>query len=166
MYNDISSSIDKDLMKIKLSIQTIDFVISRNGHHHLLKSISKSMSVFIKTSLSVFQVFALPALLGSLSLQLVEEDRLTVVERGKTYYKDFLGRCRQYGVTQEEVPEDPEPRVQPSRGPPDLRAMQANREDKIRRYKQTKETEEKLRALGVWSEIRQRPEDVQVKLPQ
>ncbi|XP_071787868.1 immunoglobulin-binding protein 1-like [Asterias amurensis] len=104
----------------------------------------------------------LPALLGSLSLQLVKEDRLAVVERGKTYYKDFLGRCRQYGVTQEEVPEDTEPRVQqPSRGPPDLRAMQANREDKIRRYKQSKETEEKLKALGAWSEIRQRPEDVQ-----
>ena len=51
-----------------------------------------------------YRYLLLPALLGSLSLQLVEEDRLAVVERGKTYYKDFLGRCRQYGVTQEVGP--------------------------------------------------------------
>ena len=51
---------------------------------------------------------------------------------------------------------------QPPRGRPNLIAMQANREEKIRKYKQAKEVEEKLGALGTWDEIRKRDDDVQV----
>ena len=29
------------------------------------------------------------------------EERLELVEKGKTYFVDYLTRCRQYGVTQE-----------------------------------------------------------------
>ncbi|XP_038058463.1 immunoglobulin-binding protein 1-like [Patiria miniata] len=103
----------------------------------------------------------LPALLGSLTLKLTGEDRLAVVERSKTYFKDFLRRCRQYGVTEEEIPEDQEARSQPPSGRPDLRAMQANREDKIRRYKQAKEMERKMQALGTPSQMKDKPEDAQ-----
>ncbi|XP_071497805.1 immunoglobulin-binding protein 1-like [Diadema antillarum] len=109
----------------------------------------------------------LPALLGDLSLRLMGEERLDVVERSKAYFVDYIRRCRDYGITKEEVPEDPSPDAPPQSAPgiggarPNLMAMQCNREDKIRRYKEAKEREQKLNALGTWEEVAKRDEDVQ-----
>ena len=49
-------------------------------------------------------------------------------------------------------------------GRPNLAAMQANREAKIRRFKEAKETKQQLTALGSWEAIASREEDVQVNL--
>ncbi|XP_072020571.1 immunoglobulin-binding protein 1-like isoform X2 [Amphiura filiformis] len=110
----------------------------------------------------------LPAILGDLTLRLTGEERVEVVQKGKTYFVDYLKRCRQYGVTKQEIPQDPPvaaARPAPG-GRPNLMGMQANREEKIRRYKEAKELEDKLKALGSWSDIRHRDDEVQRKFYQ
>eukprot|EP00057_Strongylocentrotus_purpuratus_P031811 XP_785736.2 PREDICTED: immunoglobulin-binding protein 1 isoform X1 [Strongylocentrotus purpuratus] len=109
----------------------------------------------------------LPAFLGDLTLKLQGEDRLNIVQKGKTYFKDYIRRCRDYGVTKEEIPEDPpEESAQAGAlpragGRPNLAAMQCNRDAKIRRYKEAKELKQKLTALGDWDMIASREEDLQ-----
>ena len=49
----------------------------------------------------VYRYLLLPAILGELTLRITGEDRLEVVQKGKTYFVDYLKRCRQYGVTSE-----------------------------------------------------------------
>uniref|UniRef100_A0A1E1X2Y5 Putative tap42-like family n=1 Tax=Amblyomma aureolatum TaxID=187763 RepID=A0A1E1X2Y5_9ACAR len=47
----------------------------------------------------------LPALLGSLTQKKVTTDRSEILRLSEVYFRDYLTRCRQYGVTSYEVPE-------------------------------------------------------------
>ncbi|XP_022088421.1 immunoglobulin-binding protein 1-like [Acanthaster planci] len=171
------SEIFEDSWRIKQELDNVDKPTNSKSYQDTLQKAIKMLeqATVMVSQLNLFssneqleelpttdiRYLLLPALLGCLSLKVTEEDRLTVVERSKTYFIDFLRRCRQYGVTEEEIPEDPEPRPHPPKGRPDLMAMQANREDKIRRYKEAKEMEKRMKALGAHAEMRNKPEDVQ-----
>ncbi|GJQ70381.1 hypothetical protein Trydic_g22812 [Trypoxylus dichotomus] len=52
---------------------------------------------------SDIQYLLLPALLGSLSLKLTSGDRNTIINVAEVYFKDFLQRCNDYGLTIDEI---------------------------------------------------------------
>ncbi|KAI8437998.1 hypothetical protein MSG28_010656 [Choristoneura fumiferana] len=96
------------------------------------------------------QYLLLPALLGTLSLKLCRQPRKDIVHIAEIYFRDFLQRCKDYGVTDVEVP-------QPTDGPNIERVvteqakisnMVHSREAKIKRYKEMKELKEKLSTLS------------------
>ncbi|XP_070536168.1 immunoglobulin-binding protein 1-like isoform X2 [Ptychodera flava] len=113
---------------------------------------------------SSLKYLLLPAFLGDLSLKVTggAVTRLKQVHKAKIYFQDFLKRCKSYGITAEELPKDT-PKADPAMpaGRPNLMAMQSNREAKIKRFKEKKQLEEKLKALGHPSEINSKDEDVQ-----
>lgn len=47
-------------------------------------------------------------------------------------------------------------------GPPNLRAMEANREAKIKRYKEKKDIEKKMQVIGTLKYITTKDEETQV----
>ncbi|XP_028839976.1 immunoglobulin-binding protein 1 isoform X2 [Denticeps clupeoides] len=97
----------------------------------------------------------LPALLGALTMKQVNPARrLELVQKGRVYFHDFLKRCKDYSISNFELPK---PSEDSSGGPeeegsgpalsfrqPDLITMATQRQAKIERYKQKKETESKL----------------------
>lgn len=93
----------------------------------------------------------LPALLGALTMKQVNTSkRLEHVQTARVYFMDFLKRCKDYDVcsfqlpktiesTEEQTNHAPMPMSQP-----DLITMATQRQAKIERFKQRKETEAKL----------------------
>ena len=83
------------------------------------------------------------------------------------YYRDFLQRCRDYGITETDIPaprgrgEGAEPtgrvgHLQQPRPPTmrDLATMSKQREERLRRYREQKELEKKLSELEVRERLR------------
>lgn len=96
------------------------------------------------------QYLLLPALLGSLSLKLTSGDRKDIVNCADTYFKDFLRRCNQYGLSsykfKDEEKEDNSNNSNKSEL--DVITSQANtRANKIQRFREQKELKEKLEEL-------------------
>jgi len=94
---------------------------------------------------------SLPALLGDLSSKLTSEDRLDILNVSEVYYKDFLRRLNDYGVVSVTVGEetsdsDVQQAVSRTR---DVTELVRQRDEKIRRFKEMKECEERLRELEV-----------------
>jgi len=102
----------------------------------------------------------LPFLLGNLNAKLSSEveQRLEVIRVVQTYYMDFLRRIKDYGIIQHDLPaaEDEDCDRQgaskavvlagpPSR--PNLAKMNAEREQKLARYKEKKELEGRVKEL-------------------
>lgn len=93
----------------------------------------------------------LPALLGTLVMKLCVDDRMEVVKTADVYFRDFLQRCKDYSVSDFEMPEreeeiaaeqenshSPEHYTRPSF---DLVTMARERNAKIQRFKEQKELE-------------------------
>lgn len=86
-------------------------------------------------------------------------ERLDTVKNAKTYYMHFMKLCKLYGVTHislqndegeegdEEAANNKEKPVTKAKGPPGVLDMANQRQNKIERYKQQKETEKKLKEL-------------------
>ncbi|XP_045614374.1 immunoglobulin-binding protein 1 [Procambarus clarkii] len=110
---------------------------------------------------SSIKFLLLPVLLGSLSLKRTDIDRLEVLRLANVYFRDFIIRCRQYKLTDVSLPDDQndsdtqsEENVvhKPSSKtamptPEELQAMARQRQEKIRRYKETKAIGERLNDL-------------------
>ncbi|XP_034831228.1 immunoglobulin-binding protein 1 family member C [Maniola hyperantus] len=96
------------------------------------------------------QYLLLPALLGTLSLKLCGQPRKDVIHVAEIYFKDFLQRCKDYGVTDVEVPQpsssDSISRQQTEQAK--IANMVFSRQAKIKRYKEMKELKEKLSTLS------------------
>lgn len=105
----------------------------------------------------------LPGLLGDLTMKITTDERTDVLHRAKVYWRDFLSRCKCYDLTEEDIPEEPskDKTGNQTTGPPNLRAMEANRAAKIKRYKEKKEVEEKLKSLGTWKYVLTKDEEMQ-----
>ncbi|KAK2849545.1 hypothetical protein Q5P01_009379 [Channa striata] len=100
----------------------------------------------------------LPALLGALTMKQTSRDkRLDMVQTARAYFMDFLRRCKEYNISQFELPKSvgedassddtsdngaPKPKSVPSTS--GLFAMAAQRQSKIERYRQKKELEARL----------------------
>ncbi|XP_067008922.1 immunoglobulin-binding protein 1 [Anabrus simplex] len=92
----------------------------------------------------------LPALLGTLSLKVCSDDRMQIVETAEVYFRDYLQRCKDYGITDVEIPQ---PSTNDSDMPSalgretDLIAMARDRNAKLQRYKEQKMLESQLEEL-------------------
>lgn len=100
----------------------------------------------------------LPALLGALTLKQTGVDRRPeIIQAAKTYFVDFLRRCKEYDVAPFEMPKPASENKHqdsasqnglaarpPSHCSSDLVAMAAQRQAKIERYRQQKRLESQL----------------------
>ncbi|KAG8003759.1 Immunoglobulin-binding protein 1, partial [Nibea albiflora] len=95
----------------------------------------------------------LPALLGALTMKQTSRDkRLQTVQTAQVYFMDFLTRCKEYSVSQFDLPQPSNENMSPnglSAATPvscssDLVSMAAQRQAKIERYRQKKELETRL----------------------
>ncbi|GBP42832.1 Immunoglobulin-binding protein 1b [Eumeta japonica] len=97
------------------------------------------------------QYLLLPALLGTLSLKLCGQQRLDVINVAEIYFQDYLQRCKDYGVSDVEVPQPSESESNAENRPQTqqekLVNMVRSREAKIKRYKEVKELKDKLADL-------------------
>ncbi|XP_037070410.1 immunoglobulin-binding protein 1b-like, partial [Pollicipes pollicipes] len=102
---------------------------------------------------SSLRFLLLPALLGELTSKLARDDRLQVISVAEVYYRDFVQRCRDYGLTDAAIPRArAEAAAEPARQPRpptmrDLATMSKQREERLRRYRQQKELDKQLAAL-------------------
>ncbi|KAM9795364.1 immunoglobulin-binding protein 1 [Neosynchiropus ocellatus] len=95
-------------------------------------------------------------LLGALTLKITGKDkRLEALLAARTYFMDFLKRCKEYNLSKFELPsvqklspdqtlKSQPPVAKPSSSQADLVAMAAQRQAKIERYRQKKELEARL----------------------
>ncbi|CAH2049892.1 unnamed protein product, partial [Iphiclides podalirius] len=97
------------------------------------------------------QYLLLPALLGTLTLKMCGRPRKDVVDVAEIYFKDFLTRCKNYGLTDLEIPqcsEDSQTIIsRPQSEQAKIVSMVQTREAKIKRYKEAKELKDKLANL-------------------
>lgn len=92
--------------------------------------------------------FLLPAVLGNLNSKLLDQDRLEMIKIIEAYYIDYLSRVRDYEITH--VPKinvnKPRSESKPD-SKRDLAKMNHERDEKIRRYKESKALEASLKEL-------------------
>lgn len=94
----------------------------------------------------------LPYFLAQLTLKLTTTNgpaRKNAVEVAEVYYKDFLNRCSEYGLRERK---EDELRVAAVRNPnelEELKEMAVQRNDKLRRFREKKELEEKVQQMKV-----------------
>lgn len=99
----------------------------------------------------------LPALLGSLSQKRVVGDRAEILRLSEVYFRDFLHRCRQYGLSNHEMAEPKEDGTgdeASTKGKSSLKDEEENllaacrkRQEKIQRFTQQKAMEERQKEL-------------------
>ncbi|KAM6985743.1 immunoglobulin-binding protein 1 [Aplochiton taeniatus] len=114
----------------------------------------------------------LPALLGALTMKQVDRSkRLEHVQMARIYFLDFLRRCKEYGLSKFDLPKtekEDSPGTSAETGnilatsprPPDLLAMATERQAKLERYKQKKETETKLSEIKAAVESGQADDEI------
>ncbi|XP_071942721.1 immunoglobulin-binding protein 1-like [Antedon mediterranea] len=109
----------------------------------------------------------LPSLLGELTLKVTSGDRLEMLDLGEAYFIDYLKRCKDYSITEEKIPTTDncvERNVQPTVSGPgrlNMKSMQMEREAKLKKYKEQKEREKKIKEMGTWLQIRQKDDEIQ-----
>lgn len=132
---------------------TIKLAISRFEKATNLVSLSGMFSkneTLEELPTETLQYLLLPALLGTLSLKLCSKSRKDVINVADIYFKDFLQRCKDYGVTDVEVPQttNNENSIRPRNEQEKIASMVQTREAKINRYKEMKELKDKLATLS------------------
>lgn len=100
------------------------------------------------------RLFLLPALLGTLALKLTVTNRIEVVETSDIYFRDFLQRCNDYGISNVDIPpppviepEDNNDKIANKRPMFDLAGAARTRAAKIQKFKEEKALEEELSKL-------------------
>lgn len=97
---------------------------------------------------SDLQYFLLPAFLGSLSLKLTSGERKDIVDVAEIYFKDFLKRCNEYGLSNYQFKDKSEEIEKREKTEFDKLAYSVNtRANKIQRFKEQKELKSKLEDL-------------------
>jgi len=99
--------------------------------------------------------FLLPALLGELTQKLSVTDRTEVVDTADIYFRDFLQRCKDYGITDVEVPmpaletEEQAPVVAAHSLTPaeSLKKAAQSRASKIQQFNEQKALQAELKAM-------------------
>jgi immunoglobulin-binding protein 1 len=110
--------------------------------------------------------FLLPVLLGDLNSKLVDQDRLEVIQIVEAYYIDFLTRVKDYeianvpNITKSTEVVEHKPSSSSTSSTADLAKMNREREEKIRRYKESKAIEVSLKELKLAMANPSRDEDI------
>lgn len=146
----------------------IDKTIKPTNSSEVQVEVKRSMSIFEKCTRLVsmagmfspnesideiatrdLQYLVLPAMLGTLSLKITSGDRKEIVECAEIYFKDFLQRCNDYGMSDYvfKETEDEETSKVKNENKTDfqlLKEMVHTRQSKIQRYQEQKDLQEKL----------------------
>ncbi|XP_018566440.1 immunoglobulin-binding protein 1 [Anoplophora glabripennis] len=97
------------------------------------------------------QYFLLPAFLGGLSLKLTSGERKDIVDCAEIYYKDFLGRCNNYGLSNYQFGDkENNTNDSPKREKSEFEQLEMavnTRANKIQRFKEQKELKSRLQDL-------------------
>lgn len=95
------------------------------------------------------QYLLLPALLGSLALKITSGERKEIVDVAEIYFKDFLQRCNDYGLSDYVFKEQAKPEESSSEKSEidQLAGMVKTRANKIQRFKEEKELKARLDTL-------------------
>ncbi|KAJ8932192.1 hypothetical protein NQ314_014855 [Rhamnusium bicolor] len=98
------------------------------------------------------QYFLLPALLGSLSLKLTSGERKDIVDVAEIYFKDYLSRCNDYGLSNyqfgdKDTNKEDDKSNREKTEFEQLEMAVNTRANKIQRYKEHKELKSKLEDL-------------------
>jgi len=107
----------------------------------------------------------LPVLLGDLNNKIVDSERAQVIETSQIYYRDYLQRCKDYGLADITVPEmktseDRDSEASKPPGRPDLAKMNSERDAKMARYRLQKQLESEIKVLRLAVAGASRDEDV------
>ncbi|ELT88274.1 hypothetical protein CAPTEDRAFT_176820 [Capitella teleta] len=94
----------------------------------------------------------LPAFLAFCSSKNTAIERMETVRKSQDYYRDFVRLCKNYDLTNIELKPSSEEdaadmRVPPMHGPDEVKAMAAQRQEKIARFRKQKETENQLKEM-------------------
>ncbi|GLV45768.1 Two A-associated protein of 42kDa [Carabus blaptoides fortunei] len=103
-----------------------------------------------EVSTSDLQYMLMPALLGTLSLKITNGDRKEIVDVAEIYFKDFLQRCNDYGLsdyTFKDAQASSSNQVANMSELAQLSGMVHTRHNKIQRFKEQKELQSKLNDL-------------------
>lgn len=99
---------------------------------------------------SDLQYLMLPALLGTLTLKITSGDRKEIVECAEIYFKDFLQRTNDYGLSDFTFNEHQLATTSTNKSEIEsLKGMVSTRQNKIQRFKEQKELQSKLEELKV-----------------
>lgn len=100
------------------------------------------------------KLFLLPALLGTLTLKLTSRERAEIVQTADIYFRDFLQRCKDYGITDIDIPPPSEANEDEdsfSSGPQPARfnmeAAARRRASKIKEYHEQKALEADIESM-------------------
>ena len=107
-------------------------------------------------------------ILGDLNNKITENERGEVVETVQIYYIDYLQRCQDYGFNIDKIPslvkvktdDDPEDDVETVPRMPDMSKMTAERDAKMKRFRQTKQLEADISDLRTLVSGADRDEDL------
>lgn len=88
----------------------------------------------------------LPALLGSVIIKCTFSNRNEILDIAEVYFKDYLNRCKDYGITEVAIPNSKEFSKVSSHSDTELIMR---RQEKIARYKSQKEMEKKIDDLRI-----------------
>uniref|UniRef100_A0A182U685 Immunoglobulin-binding protein 1 n=1 Tax=Anopheles melas TaxID=34690 RepID=A0A182U685_9DIPT len=94
--------------------------------------------------------FLLPFFLGKMTLRLCNTNREEVVEVAEVYFKDFLARCENYKLYETPDRDSGELAIVPGGQSDKIRELQlmgAQRNEKIRKFQEKKELDEKVKQL-------------------
>ena len=92
-------------------------------------------------------MFLLPALLGDLNLKLYSEDRMSVLNVAEAYFRDFLQHSKEYPVASDtQIPDFDEVKEEMINQPWPLGSeeMARQREEKLRKFRETKDMGSRL----------------------
>lgn len=100
------------------------------------------------------KLFLLPALLGTLTLKLTSRERSEIVQTADIYFRDFLQRCKDYSITDIDIPPpfEPEEETEPVGSGPqpakfNLESAARRRASKIKEYHEQKALEAEIESM-------------------
>ncbi len=104
-YDRFSKPVTSSLMEAtSLIINAMHCWSAPKGNHYRQFSLHKTvpdLCVLVKWLNISLRYLFLPALLGDLSLQHNDGDRLECLSRARVYFVDYLQRCKTYSITQQ-----------------------------------------------------------------
>ncbi|KAG5867874.1 hypothetical protein JTB14_028314 [Gonioctena quinquepunctata] len=143
-YNDITNSDQPtNSPDIQLSIKRTMKTLEEATRLVSLAGIFSRNEGIEEVSTSDLQYFLLPALLGSLSLKLTSGERKDIVDVAEIYFKDYLHRCNEYGLSdyqEKKIDEKRRENTEIER----IETAVNTRANKIQRFKEQKELKSKL----------------------
>ncbi|CAH0557506.1 unnamed protein product [Brassicogethes aeneus] len=155
LYNEIGNNqLPSNSMEFQLDVKKAIKIFEKSTQLVSIADVFSKNEGFEEVASNDLKYFLLPALLGSLVLKLTSGDRRQIVDVAEVYFKDFLNRTNDYGLSnfvfkdKENVGQEVEKIREPRQNELDQLADAVNtRAHKIQRYKEQNQLKAKLEEL-------------------